>query len=109
MHTYHEGGKGSARPTTQNHYFVASEHDSEAAPHRGRGKQSAQGFGRAALLPISFGNAERNKIKILLRSIAIYDIIISSNSIRAQEAIQIGLCFIALQQISGNTVFTVFS
>ena len=35
-----------------NRDFVASEYDSEAVPDQGRGEQSAQGFGRAALLPI---------------------------------------------------------
>ena len=67
--------QGSGRPTKQNHYFVASEHGSEAAPQRGRGEQSAQGFGKAALLPIFSGFPERNKIKILLRSQWIYDTI----------------------------------
>ena len=53
-----------------NRGFVASEHDIEAAPSQGRGEQSAQGFGRAALLPIISGNAERNKItEVLLRSV----------------------------------------
>ena len=51
-----------------NRGFVASEHDSEAVPDQGRGEQSAQGFGKAALLPIFSGLSERNKIKILLRS-----------------------------------------
>ena len=60
--------KGQIAQRNNNQYFVASEHGSEAAPQRGRGEQSAQGFGKAALLPIISGFTERNKIKILLRS-----------------------------------------
>ena len=60
--------RGQIGQRNNNRYFVASEHGSEAAPQRGRGEQSAQGFGKAALLPIFSGFTERNKIKILLRS-----------------------------------------
>ena len=35
-----------------NRGFVATEHGSEAASQRGRGEQSAQGLGKAALLSI---------------------------------------------------------
>ena len=67
--------KGQIGQRNNNQYFVASEHDSEAAPQRGRGEQSAQGFGKAALLPIFSGFTERNKIKILLRSQCRYAIL----------------------------------
>ena len=60
--------RGQIGQRNNNHYFVASEHGSEAAPQRGRGKQSAQGFGKAALLPIFSGFPERNKMtEVLLR------------------------------------------
>lgn len=60
--------RGQIGQRNNNQYFVASEHDSEAAPRRGRGEQSAQGFGKAALLPIFSGLSERNKItQVLLR------------------------------------------
>ena len=60
--------RGQIGQRNNNHYFVASEHGSEAAPQRGRGEQSAQGFGKAALLPIFSGSSERNKItEVLLR------------------------------------------
>ena len=52
------------RQTTQNHYFVATEHDPEAADG---GEGAAQGFTWATPWPVSFGPSERNKIKILLR------------------------------------------
>ena len=67
--------RGQIGQRNNNQYFVASEHGSEAAPQRGRGEQSAQGFGKAALLPIFSGLSERNKIKFLLRSQTIYVII----------------------------------
>jgi hypothetical protein len=60
--------RGQIGQRNNKHYFVASEHGSEAAPQRGRGEQSAQGFGKAALLPIFSGLSERNKItEVLLR------------------------------------------
>lgn len=60
--------RGQIGQRNNNHYFVASEHGSEAAPQRGRGEQSVQGFGKAALLPIFSGLSERNKItEVLLR------------------------------------------
>ena len=58
---------GSTSRTTQNHYFVASEHGPGAWPRRGGRRGQRRGSEGPHNGPYYFGPSERNKIKILLR------------------------------------------
>ena len=61
--------KGEAGQTKQNQYFVASEHAPAAAPVRAVARGQRRGSVGPHIGLFLFGLTERNKIKILLRSL----------------------------------------